>query len=283
MRIQEFSNFIIKRWRVFERRSKGLPPPWSEDPILQNYRFCNVRREDDAVTIFIRKNWLEPNYDCEHLWFASLISRFFNYPEFLKEIGFPVPFKPGHLLNKAKAITAEGGKKFNTAYLITTNGARGEKVELLTELVFKPAWARRSEFVYQQGSPLSHYHEKLMTLNGLKSFLAGQVIADLKYAPQFDAAPDWDSFFAIGPGSKRGVNRVFGKPKKETAPDSEFIEMFRAIRAEAEPLIEAAGVPHLHAQDVQNCLCEFDKYERVRLKEDGRVRPFNYLKQDQIL
>jgi hypothetical protein len=23
----------------------------------------------------------------------------------------------------------------------------------------------------------------------------------------------------------------------------------------------------LHAQDIQNCLCEFDKYERVRLGE----------------
>jgi hypothetical protein len=29
--------------------------------------------------------------------------------------------------------------------------------------------------------------------------------------------------------------------------------------------------PPLHAQDVQNCLCEFDKYERVRLGE-GKPR-----------
>jgi hypothetical protein len=31
------------------------------------------------------------------------------------------------------------------------------------------------------------------------------------------------------------------------------------------------SMPPLHAQDLQNCLCEFDKYERVRLGE-GRPR-----------
>ena len=30
-------------------------------------------------------------------------------------------------------------------------------------------------------------------------------------------------------------------------------------------------MPMIHAQDLQNCLCEFDKYERVRLNE-GRPR-----------
>ena len=32
-----------------------------------------------------------------------------------------------------------------------------------------------------------------------------------------------------------------------------------------------ADLPPIHAQALQNCLCEFDKYERVRLGE-GRPR-----------
>jgi len=36
-------------------------------------------------------------------------------------------------------------------------------------------------------------------------------------------------------------------------------------------LAAEVGMPKIHMQDLQNCLCEFDKYERVRLGE-GRPR-----------
>ena len=43
------------------------------------------------------------------------------------------------------------------------------------------------------------------------------------------------------------------------------------LREHMSPLFQEAGIEMVHNQDLQNCLCEFDKYERVRLGE-GRPR-----------
>ena len=42
-----FFDWCRERERIREKRERGLPPPWSADPIFQQGRFLNVFREDD--------------------------------------------------------------------------------------------------------------------------------------------------------------------------------------------------------------------------------------------
>jgi 5-hmdU DNA kinase, helical domain len=46
-------NFIAERERIRCRRAAGEPPPWTADPILREWSFTNVRREDDRVTRWV--------------------------------------------------------------------------------------------------------------------------------------------------------------------------------------------------------------------------------------
>ena len=46
--------WVAERERIRVRKESGQPFPWTDDPILATYRFCNVRREDDRVTIWVR-------------------------------------------------------------------------------------------------------------------------------------------------------------------------------------------------------------------------------------
>lgn len=43
-------NFIAERERIRIKKEAGQPWPWTNDPILRDYKFCCVRREDDRVT-----------------------------------------------------------------------------------------------------------------------------------------------------------------------------------------------------------------------------------------
>ncbi len=56
----EFMEFVYERHLIYVRRRDGMPKPWTDDAILQNYRFCNVYRELDTVTQWIAKNWRAP-------------------------------------------------------------------------------------------------------------------------------------------------------------------------------------------------------------------------------
>jgi len=266
MRTKDLAKFIGARESL--RLKKERYPSrdsWTTDQILATYRFCNVHREDDKVTRYIAATWREPLKNEPDLWFAMVIARLFNLPSTLAMLS-PLPFKPElmrsqlHALRKHQPI-------FNGAYIVSTNGKAMDKVDYLVTHVLGPLWAARKTLRPKIGDTLAEYHAKLMKFDGLGSFMAAQVVADLKYMPPLKFADDWWTWAASGPGSRRGLNRVCEHQLDEPWREPQWLMMLTQLRAQVLPLL---GV-ELHAQDLQNCLCEFDKYERVRLGE-GRPK-----------
>jgi hypothetical protein len=45
--------FASERQRAFERRVAGMPWPWTDDPIIQIFKFCNVFRAADRVSQYM--------------------------------------------------------------------------------------------------------------------------------------------------------------------------------------------------------------------------------------
>jgi len=64
-----------------------------------------------------------------------------------------------------------------------------------------------------------------------------------------------------------------GRTAEAEWDEAEWFATLRWLQTTIDPLIAAAGILRFYAQDAQNALCEFDKYERVRLGQ-GRVRPY---------
>lgn len=266
MRVKDLTTFIGKREELRLNKEANAPWPWTDDSILAQYRFCNVNRENDAVTKWIAENWRTPHKDDPDLWFAMVVARLFNLPESLKAIGYPVPWKPNPVARVLSKRSSEGQKNFNGAYIVSTNGLAMDKVQYLIQHVLNPLWAKRKVIRPTHYETLDGWHSLLCQFNGLGSFMVAQVVADMKYVDPLRQADDWMTFAASGPGSRRGLNRVCGKPV-----DSPWREpVWRATLGMLQEAVNAtlpAGLEDLHAQDLQNCLCEFDKYERARLGE----------------
>lgn len=268
----QFVEFVQERDRIRVRKDmQGELAPWTDDKILRTYRFCNIRREDDKVTKWIRNNWSARFGRDPDLWFTMVVARLLNYPESLNELTYKVlPFEWvafGAVLQKRKA---QGMKNFSPAYIVSTNGQSMDKVEYLLEFVLRPMWAERAKYRPQEGDTLASWHAKLMHAQGMGSFMAAQVVADVKNTAgtPLATAKDWWTWAAPGPGSLRGLNRILGNgPTKNGLSDARFLQQLNALQA----FLEDHSKIKLCAQDVQNCLCEFDKYERVRLGE-GRPK-----------
>lgn len=280
MRIEEFTDFIAERQRIQYRKSDGEPKPWTQDRILQMYRFCNVQREDDTETIWIAKNWREPYQNRRELWFLLLVARFLNWHPTLTELDPKkiLRLDVEHIRHRLKTRFGRGDKVFTGAYTVSTNGVSMNKIDYVCDEVFAPAaevvQTSKGSIPWPNGATLEEVAGHLVLLPGLSTFMAGQIVADLKYALPYVWATDWATFAVPGPGSRRGMNRVCDRPTPASWPGDTWREAMKELRAEIDwPLKrklddESYG---LHAQDVQNCLCEFDKYERVRLGE-GKPR-----------
>ncbi len=279
MRTKELFAWIKERYSISQKKLAGKSKPWTADLILQSYRFCNVHREDDKVTIWIRENWREP-YDADpNLWFAMTVARLINWPESLAECQTGV-FARGKVAWSPSLFTtildnrkANGEKVFTGAYMIHADRfASGSKAGYLAERVLTPMWEARKRAVGPSArASLVELHSWLTGFRDMGSFMSAQVVADVKYQTTWRTAPDWETFAAPGPGSQRGLNRVFGGAPLKPWLGKSWYTALMLLKKKIDLLVEKAGIPSIHAQDLQNCLCEFDKYERVRLGE-GKPR-----------
>ena len=269
--LKRFLAFIEERAAIRDRRLAGKPKPWTKDPIMQAYRFCNVEREHDTVTQWVAESWRAPNAADPDLWFAMVVARLVNTPATLRSLGYPVPFRAARFVGTIQQLQAAGLQAYSGAYIVSTNGHAMNKAEYLSEHVLAPLWAARKVVRPRVGEALFQFCARLMAHNGMAGFMAGQVVADVKYTAPLSHAHDWWNWAVSGPGSRRGMNRILNVPKDAPCKEDVWRTHVGMLREIVHVARLAKSRTPLHAQDVQNCLCEFDKIERVRLGE-GRPR-----------
>jgi hypothetical protein len=197
-------------------------------------------------------------------------ARLFNLPSTLEAVGAAnvLNWKPEKVRAKLHELRKHG-PIFNGAYIVSTNGKSMGKVDYLIQYVLGPLWAARKALRPATEDTLASYHAKLMKFDGLGSFMAAQVIGDIKHVKPLKDAADWWTWAASGPGSRRGLNRVFMYETNAPWREDSWLQHLTLLRVALLPLL---GGMELHAQDVQNIgCCEFDKMERARLGE-GRPK-----------
>lgn len=273
-----FFYWINERESIRQKKEAGLPKPWTNDPILRQYKFCNIRREDDRVTKWIKNNWRDPCRNHPNMWFAMIVARLFNWPDTLDAIGFPLAdfdkLKDTWRDSLKRRRDEQGLKIFTGAYLVSTNGVSTDKIDYILDRVLTPIWERgRSPQslanTYFDGKPtLQEYWNHLTQFDGLGSFMAGQVVADLKYIdPVLEKASDWMTWAPLGPGSIRGLNRFFDRDVNKSLKQEQGLKEIQVIQS---MIKEKLGL-ELPAHDVQNVCCEVDKYIRL-VRNEGKVR-----------
>lgn len=289
---QRLLRFILAREEVRVRRATGAPRPWTKDEILRMYRFTNVHREHDAVTKWVDRHIRRPFKAHPNLWFMLCVARLVNLPATLAALlathhAMGVDgWCPAAFVAVLEARQRAKLQMLGAAYMITTQGEAMPKAQYLAAVPLQGLWERgqnpTGSFQARLGYTLAEAHQALTETRGWGPFLAAQVVADLKYTRYLRRAPDWWDWAALGPGSLRGLKRVLGEPingawaqDRRGLKPAEYagpgrLAQLQAVRAHLAPTLKAAQL-RLCLQDFQNCLCEFDKYERVR-KGEGRPK-----------
>ena len=72
--------FAYRRQEALFNRIKGESQPWSDDPILQKYKFTNVYRATDRVSQYLIKNVIYngQKYSAEDTVFRIILFKLFN-------------------------------------------------------------------------------------------------------------------------------------------------------------------------------------------------------------
>lgn len=188
------------------RKESSQPKPWTDDEILQNYRFTNIRRMDDKVSQWLLSNWYLPNFDYRNMLPAVALARFINQPESLQAVGFPKVWNTA-AIKKRLTRFKEGGKRvFNAAYMVRGNDGQ-DKIDSVVQYYVQPLVTDPIEI---DRSFMRKTWTRLAARYGFGPFMAGQVVADLRWAIEGKWL-DRNTWAPMGPGSKRGMNRLQGR------------------------------------------------------------------------
>lgn len=270
--------WIKEREQIRIRKDGGAPQPWTDDPILAAYRFCNVRREDDRVTVWIRQNIRERYADHPHLWLMLCIARQINWPPTLEHLMATGAWPGSDNFDFAPAMTRElndwqarGQKVYTGAYMISAPSKKGQnKQEYIAETVIGALWERRRTFSWSaigaDRRSLRRTHEWLTRSNGWGPFMAYQAVVDMRFTALLRDAEDVHLWAAAGPGTIRGLNRLHGRAVEYPLKQGQALSEMRAIYGVVQ---QETGVA-MDFSDVPNILCETDKYLRVKL---GQGKP----------
>ena len=275
--IHKLAHWINERESIRLAREASKPQDkWTKDPILQTYRFCNVRREDDRVTQWIAKHWREPNRADPMIWHTMTVARFINWPPSLEVMGYPKRWNTKSVLKKLTKFNEAGNKVFTGAYIVSTNGQKVKKLPYIIDMLGS---MRKEGKIITKDMTLQEAHTRLCAVPRHGTFMAGQVIADIKYTDLLSNASDWNNWAAIGPGSMRGLNRVMGLPLNNRWKNPAFSNQLIDLREKLNKRRMKMSMYDLNLQDLQNCLCETDKY--LRLEAGGRTRSKYHTHADQ--
>lgn len=304
---QPFFDFVNERHAIYLRKTilEGKKPDprydplkaevdskWSldhltDDPVLAHYRFCNVFRELDRVTIWIREAIRERWADHEHLWFMLAASRMLNWPATLSDLilegAWPdnPDFTPALMTASLDARKARGEKVYTGAYMIRAESDSRQiwyswtKQRYTAEIVLGRLWEHRDYFRREFEDPKMTVQNAWQTvmkhhdLIGWGPFMTFQWMLELRHTRYLCNAHDASSWAAIGPGSSRGLNRLHGRPLDEKVWQLQAQSEMMALR-ELYNSHRPKHVPELEMEDVQNSLCETDKLLRAR---NGEGRP----------
>lgn len=203
--------------------------------------------------------------------FSICVARIFNRPETLARIFLSVKDANFPAIRQILLdMQYNEHQIWSGAYLITTHGRKMTKLDYCLEILEQAYYRFQLKPVLVR--TCAEWHRYTMSVEGFGSFLAAQVVADLKntIGHPLQKADDWFTFSAPGPGSLRGLSWFHGRPVTERTYEADIYAVY--------DYLYRYGIQRIHFQDLQNCLCEFDKYCRVATGSGRSKRKYPGLK-----
>jgi len=282
--LDRYTYWIEERERIrYLKEDLKQDPPWTEDPILKEFKFCQVFREDDRTTRWFRTHMREPLRNSPDVFMATIAFRFFN----LIETGRTLLDNNLHIdWDRPKAIEEiKKNPKWITGAYIVKSPNRMDKVTGVTECV-SHIWDDRENIIKQLESftTLEEAWRFLMQYPYIGPFVSYEMVTDLRHTYLLENATDICSWGNPGPGAMRGLNRLTGRPlefcKRSWDWHSEMLDLYDWCSQKLD--LSKLNYP-FEMREVEGGLCEFDKYSRI-LKGQGRTRSvYNYSERNRPL
>lgn len=270
---QLYWTFAAQRQAAFERRLAGQHGPWSEDPILQRFKFCNVFRAADRVSQYLihQVAYRKTDDTADNRLFQIAAFRTFSkittWEGLIARIGRPPKLEDlasGSFESALEDIKKEQGGLYTGAFILCANKAFGFAQKHKNHVaLFKYMFLKNQAGKYLlQAASLAEVVKLLESFPLIGPFMSYQIAIDLNYSELLNF--DENDYTQAGPGALRGLAKIFTNLGEYT-PSQAILWMVENQEKEFKRWgLQFGGLwgRPLHAIDCQGLFCEVDKYCR---------------------
>lgn len=275
--------FAAERQRIFESRLSGGKGPWTEDPILRDFKFCNVFRASDRVSQYLIRNvcYHEESATPEDRLFQIVAFRMFSRVSTWEGVRAHLCRYPtlqdladGAFADALEAVKAQFGGLYTGAFILCATDAFGQglkhrnHVELFRQMFLLEDLGS----ALLKAQSLKQVYDLLHAFPLMGDFMSYQIAVDLNYSDLINFSEN--DFTQAGPGALRGLRKMFQSLGTYT-PAETILWMVERQQMEFDrlglPFSGLFGRP-LHAIDAQGLFCEVDKYCREAVPELASAR-----------
>ena len=282
--------FATERQNIFFNRINNINKnEFTEDEILQEYKFTNAYRASDRVSQFLIKEVIynDNNYSNEDVLFRIILFKLFSKLETwqyleskLKDIRYST-FKYDMYNELISDYMNRGNVVYSNAYMIapaTKKFLQKRKHSnhlLLLEFMMKDNITQK----VLNAKSLEEIYLIMKSYPSFGKFLAFQFAIDINYSELIDFSEN--DFVVAGPGALDGISKCF-ENYKDFSPeyiikymDEQQDNEFKKYDLDFKSLFGRK----LHLIDCQNLFCEVSKYTRVALPNVEGVAKRTRIKQ----
>lgn len=302
-----FFELMFERQEIWYKRNfLKLPPPWTNNPILRDYRFTNSYRELDRASQWLINNVFSQNdISVSDLVWRIMFFRFFNqqetfeHPEYKVDLPAYSDFDPQKTWEQVVTYRENVGNPYHSSYLMNLAFVKkpsdwNGRGLFKDEAYIKVAYVKMHKLIpkivvtLKKAKSPEEICKVLQTMDACGSFQAHEFYIDFCYAARY-----WkkaiikfteNDYTNVGPGASLGVRLIFPslKPKEQ-------IEGLYLLRALAKDMLQELGdfkyihwsrqhnryvvsmVGDIFLTNIEFWSCEFSKAFKMKIGE-GKQR-----------
>lgn len=256
---RSIENFISERMQIWCKRHTGAPRPYTHDPILGQYRFCNILRELDRQTLEYHEI-LYPIRGDFSVWLLNMFyARMVARPDTLRMTGL-LSFDTQANNRVYEELLNHPRPRYGTPYVfpVSTIMRSTTPTRELFATRHLPRVMKTIAREIEHWQKLSVYDgvAKLLPLFGFNlAFLWTEVLIDVAY--QYPERVDLFGRFPVGPGAIPTMSHI-----DNTAESSLLVARLGSLHMQSGLLYD--GVPiRLSAENWEGIGCEYRKYTNL--------------------
>lgn len=298
---------IFERQEIWYKRFVlKQPSPWTDDPILRNYKFTNAYRELDRASQFVIENIFSQNdISIIDLIWRIIIFRFFNQPDTFKHSKYAVDlpsykeFDSDKMLEQVITYREKVDNPFHTAFLMNIAFVKKPKdwsgrglfkdwayVKIVFEAVHKAV--PKIAIALKKAKTPRDICQELEKLPAVSGFTSHEFYIDFCYAARYWVKPIMqfteNDYTNVGPGASLGLRLIF--PSMRPKEQLEGIFLLKSLAKDM--LLELGDFKYIHwnrqlqkytvamvgdysVTNIEFYLCEMSKYFKMQIGE-GKQR-----------